>query len=101
MLGHQDGVLITSCSVDFGASGAPIFSFADGTAQIVSVVSAKAEVNGKGVSLGTDLAKPLAQLRAELERTDGVFQSIMPTTSRDSSDKRRGTGGAKFVKPKG
>ncbi len=101
VLGHQDGVLITSCSVDFGASGAPIFSFADGMAQIVSVVSAKAEVNGKGVSLGTDLAKPLAQLRAELERTDGVFQSIMPTTSRDSSDKRRSTGGAKFVKPKG
>lgn len=101
MLGMQDGVLITSCSVDFGASGAPIFSFVDGSAQIVSVVSAKAEIDGENVSLGTDLATPLAHLRAELEETDGVFQRVTPTVSRGTSGGGRSTGGAKFVKPEG
>ena len=53
VLARQEGVLVTTCSVDFGASGAPIFTFANGGPQIVSVVSAKAQVDGKAVSLGT------------------------------------------------
>lgn len=66
VLSRQEGVLVTSCSVDFGSSGAPIFIFNKGEAHIVSVVSAKAEVDGEQVSLGTALGAPLARLRAEL-----------------------------------
>lgn len=99
VLAHQEGVMVTSCSVDFGSSGAPIFSFSDGSAQIVSVVSAKAEIDGKKVSLGTELAAPLAFLQAELDRSDGVFKSITPTVTGDEAPDNRMSGGAKFIKP--
>ena len=56
VLGNQPGVVVLSCSVDFGSSGAPFFMVRDGVARVVSVVSAKAEVDGKKVALGTALA---------------------------------------------
>ncbi|KIC51749.1 trypsin-like serine protease [Tateyamaria sp. ANG-S1] len=92
VLAQQDGLLVTSCSVEFGSSGAPIFVIDKGRVQIVSVVSAKAEVEGKAVSLGTSLGAPLARLQAELvaQRDD-----ISP---RISGGMRRDTG-AKFIKP--
>lgn len=95
----KEGVLVTSCSVDFGASGAPIFSFAEGEAHIVSVVSAKAELSGQNVSLGTELGDPLDFLRAELERGAGFYVSAVPTASRVVVGDTRHNTGAKFVKP--
>lgn len=100
VLGLQEGVLVTSCAVDFGSSGAPIFTFSDGAARIVSVVSAKAEMSGKKVSLGTELGQPLEFLRAELERGEGFFDDAVPTASRITVGERSRNTGAKFVKPK-
>ena len=97
VLARQQGVLITSCTVDFGSSGAPIFSFRDGTPRIVSVVSAKAEVEGLPVSLGTQLETPLALLRAELAAGGGVFQDKGPRMNRITVGQTRDTG-AKFIK---
>jgi protease YdgD len=48
-------MLVISCTVDFGASGAPILSFVEGEPRVVSVVSAKAESMGRPVSLGADV----------------------------------------------
>jgi protease YdgD len=91
VLARQEGVLVTSCSVDFGSSGAPIFTFKDGEAHIVSVVSAKAEVDGEKVSLGTALGGPLARLRAEMVALKG--------SGRIQVDGARHDTGAKFIKP--
>lgn len=92
VLAQQDGLLVTSCAVEFGSSGAPIFVIDQGRAQIVSVVSAKAEVEGKAVSLGTSLGAPLARLQAELvAQRDDVSPRISGGTRRET--------GAKFVKP--
>lgn len=91
VLARQEGVLVTSCSVDFGASGAPIFTFRNGKPHIVSVVSAKAEVDGEKVSLGTALGAPLARLRAEMVASKG--------SSRFQADGERNDTGAKFIKP--
>jgi protease YdgD len=55
------------------------------------VVSAKAEVEGEKVSLGTALGAPLARLRAEL-----VAQK---EASRIQVDGVRNDTGAKFIKP--
>jgi protease YdgD len=96
ILGHQPGILVLTCSVDFGSSGAPIFSVRDGVARVVSVVSAKAEVDGKKVALGTALAAPLAKLLAELELDVGTF-TRRPGAVRVLSG--NATGGAKFIKP--
>ena len=99
VLARQEGVLVTSCSVDFGSSGAPIFTFENGSAQIVSVVSAKAQVEGKAVSLGTALGAPLAVLQAELVAGKGVFIEPGPSERRISADDMERRTGAKFVRP--
>ena len=91
VLARQKGMLVTSCSVDFGSSGSPIFTFKDGKAYIVSVVSAKAEVDGEKVSLGTALGAPLARLRAEMVALKG--------SDRIQVDGARHDTGAKFIKP--
>lgn len=96
VMARQQGVLVMSCDVDFGASGAPIFSFEGGQPRVVSVVSAMAEMDGRKVSLGTELEEPLAVLRAALAAGDGVFQPAGPAMVH--AGKRRDTG-AKFAKP--
>ena len=100
VLARQQGVLVMSCDIDFGSSGAPVFSFDGETARIVSVVSAKAEVDGAPVSLGTALAEPLARLRAELAAGRGTFgEGESPRVRRIIVGGARGETGAKFVKP--
>ena len=100
VMARQNGILIMSCDVNFGSSGAPIFRIdRDGKARIVSVVSAKAEVKGKPVSLGTALASPLARLMAELAA--GRHRFKVPGTSGETEVIANGREdiGAKFVKP--
>lgn len=99
VLGLQEGVLVTSCKIDFGSSGAPIFSFDGGAARIVSVVSAMAEISGEDVSLGTELAGSIEYLRAELARGAGFVDVNPPTVSRISVGEDRRDTGAKFVRP--
>ncbi len=96
---QQEGVLVTSCSVDFGSSGAPIFTVLNGKVHIVSVVSAKAEVDGAQVSLGTALDAPLAQLQADLLAGKGVYDASGPGRKRVLVGKDARDTGAKFVKP--
>ena len=96
----QMGVLVMTCDVDYGSSGAPVFSFDDaGKARIVSVVSGMAVVDGERVSLGTQLEEPLVLLRAELAAGEGVFSSAERPKTRRLTVGARGETGAKFVKP--
>ncbi len=90
IIGRQAGILVMSCNVDFGASGAPIFSFAGERPRIVSVVAAKAELQGQRVALGTALDESLELLQAELSQGRGMNASL------DNNTKNLG---AKFIKP--
>ena len=104
VLEEQAGVLVLSCSVDFGASGAPVFTIEGGVARIVSVVSAKAEVAGKPVALAVDLLKPLATLRAAFASKNSVRHDASPIGAAKRTlamvTARAGSGGgAKFLKP--
>lgn len=92
VLGRQDDALVLTCNVDFGSSGAPIFEVQGGMARIVSVVSAKAELDGEKVSLGTALDQALPVLRASLE-SGGLRAGSVAVLSGEVP------GGAKFVKP--
>ncbi|MDA7423226.1 trypsin-like serine peptidase [Thalassococcus lentus] len=95
VMSRQDGMLVMSCSVDFGASGSPVFTMdKDGTPRIVSVVSAKAAISGQPVSLGTALEGPLAILKVALETATDAGAGLEPM----AAGSRRETG-AKFVKP--
>lgn len=99
VMGQQEGVLIMSCSVDFGSSGAPIFSFGQDGVRIVSVVSAKAEVRGIKVALGTQLQEPLNRLKAQLAAGDGVFLHASPEVNRVTPGGVQRDTGAKFIRP--
>jgi V8-like Glu-specific endopeptidase len=96
VIARQQGVLVMSCDVDYGASGAPVFSFEEDEPRIVSVVSAMAEVDGRKVSLGTRLEQPLEDLKQALASGIGIYQDPAPVIS--SSNIRRDIG-AKFAKP--
>ena len=105
VLARQRGALVLSCEADFGSSGAPIFVEVDGAPQIVSVVSAKAEVRGRPISLGTNLEKPLSELRAILRTGGGMLAqaNLKAKTVRADEPKvrtiNRSDGGAKFLRP--
>lgn len=92
---QQVSVLVLSCSVDFGSSGAPIFVFRDDVARVVSVVSAKAEYEGHSVALGTALEVPLALLLDELQSVSSPFQRPDAAGGVAGS----ASGSAKFLKP--
>jgi len=98
VIARQEGVLVLSCEVDFGASGAPIFSFESGRPRVVSVISAMARVDGRKVSLGTQLEAPLRDLMQALDAGQGHFQPDAPRMS--EAGERRDTG-AKFARPGG
>lgn len=99
VLARRSGALVLSCEVDFGASGAPVFAMIDGVPKIVSVVSAKAEVNARPVSLGTVLEKPLKILMAQLRVLgDGDASGLPPIRRLLFTDERRESG-AKFLRP--
>lgn len=96
VLNQEEKLLVLSCNVDFGSSGAPIFSIRDGVARVVSVVSSKADYGGAEVALGTSLQGPLIALRATLAAESSPFQKVDPALRELES----GAGNtAKFVKP--
>lgn len=98
ILGLQDGVLIMDCDVNFGASGSPIFRMESGVPRLVSVVSAMGELEGQKISLGMDLAEPIAILRLALEEGRGLF-ATPPTSARIIRPGERNDTGALFVRP--
>lgn len=95
VLTRRPDMMVLSCNIDFGSSGAPVFTLRDGVARVVSVVSAKAELDGNKVALAVPLEKPLADLQAEMAAGTDVIRTPTPGVRIISG----GAGGAKFVKP--
>lgn len=95
VMARQQGVFVLSCDVDFGSSGAPVFQMISGRPQIVSVVAAKAELDGRQVAIGTELNGPLQLLQAELTEPRRI------KVNRISAGSDRARLGAKFVSANG
>jgi|SRR5690606_9682427 V8-like Glu-specific endopeptidase len=98
VLGRQPGILVLTCSVDFGSSGAPIFAMEGGEPRIVSVVSAKAELDGQAVALGTQMEGPISELRAAFAAEESPFRKVAPGFG-IAGTQTTAAGGAKFLKP--
>jgi len=63
VLAKRHTTLVTSCRVDFGASGAPILEVVPGRVpKLVSVISSKAAMGNRRVSIGTALDSSLWRL---------------------------------------
>ncbi len=94
VLGRKPGLMVLDCAVEFGASGAPVVVADQTGVSIVSVISAKAEMDGTPVSLAVPLAgtpeSPLARLRADMAAAEPGTGGVRVLSS--------GTGGAKFLR---
>ena len=103
VLGEEAGVMVMSCEIDFGSSGAPVFAIANGIASIVSVVSAKAEMDGSDVALGAALGiGPSGQIETLITALAGrgaVFRNPAPGQVRIVAPGERVETGARFVRP--
>ncbi|WP_395003461.1 trypsin-like serine peptidase [Cypionkella sp.] len=89
-------VLVMSCDIDFGSSGAPVFAMQNGVPVIVSVISAKAEAKGEKVALGAVLQTPLQVVRAALAEAEAPVIAAGKHITILSGGKANG---AKFLKP--
>ncbi len=100
VLGRPAGTLVMSCDVDFGSSGAPVFKMVEGEAKIVSVISAKGEINGRPVSLGARLGQNLLELQVALEKGQPA-QSVAkkPAIRKAPESIPTASDGAKFLRP--
>ena len=96
VLARPAGTLIMSCDVDYGSSGAPVFTIEDGKAKIVSVISAKGQIGGTPASLGPRLDRELPELQALL--ADAATTTVTAEAPRIRKPARSG-GGAKFLRP--
>ena len=103
VLDRRGALLVVSCAVDFGASGAPIFQIDGGVPRVVSVISSKAEYGGRAVALGTPLQAPLLVLKAALSAARGGARPNMDPVADPGANPVAGRGGAdtvaKFVRP--
>ncbi len=96
VLATRHDVLVLSCNVDFGSSGSPVFSIRDGVARVISVVSAKAEVEGRKVALAAPLEATLVELQAALAAENPPRMGAQGVKLLSGG---AASGGAKFVKP--
>ncbi|SMX45465.1 trypsin-like serine peptidase [Actibacterium lipolyticum] len=99
VLGRSGSILMLSCDVNFGASGAPIFSFDEGAPRIVSVISSKASSGNKPIALGTAVEKPLAVLQKRLANGEYIVSQSRPSIRQFGQGSARSQVGAKFVRP--
>ena len=68
VLDRDDRILVLSCSVDFGASGAPVFVRTATGLQIVSVISAMSYWNDRPIALAVTVESGLEFLKREFNR---------------------------------
>jgi V8-like Glu-specific endopeptidase len=102
VLRKRAGVAVLSCSVDFGASGAPIFRLGEGGPAIVSVVSAKGTSEGEQVALASAFGAAFDELMARYETAPGRVPSrgLVQVGAGEGARGAAAAGGtAKFLKP--
>lgn len=92
VLTRDADVMVLSCEVDFGASGAPIFMTVGNERRIVSVISAKAEWQNQPVALAAVLEGELAVLVAAFRQTVPVDGLTVGQATGEGT-------GARFVRP--
>lgn len=99
VLGRRDGLIVFSCDVTFGSSGAPVFDMSGNRARIVSTISSVGHYNGQKVSFGMELPALVSDLYTAFRTGQGVLPvtSITPRRLQVGSGTRSGS--AKFVRP--
>jgi protease YdgD len=88
VLAHKQGVMVTSCSIDSGSSGAPVFVRGEGDtiSGLVAIIAAKAKLNGKPIALATPIEPNLPGLRDEMakERNRNMLSLFIPAMAQSA-----------------
>ncbi|MBT0959369.1 trypsin-like serine protease [Alphaproteobacteria bacterium KMM 3653] len=100
VLERHGGVAMLNCDVNYGSSGAPVFAIIGGQPHIVSVVSAKAAVEGRKVALSSELQRSLHQLKMALADVEsGILNRGLASGGTFTNGDRKSSLGAKFIRP--
>ncbi len=100
ILARRSGTLVLTCDVDYGSSGAPVFTVdEDGLPRIVSVIAAKAMISGRQVALGTSLEKPLQDLMALMVHAETAEPSAGTGVKVLRLGAQSSDGGPRFLRP--
>ena len=106
LLARRGKMLIFDCDIDFGSSGAPVFRAGEAGPEIVSVISAKAQMGGQKVAVGPSVQEDLPILYRLLDEGRGTYAGQPAPTAALPPVRRFGSGsarenGAKFIRPGG
>jgi V8-like Glu-specific endopeptidase len=93
VMGTEGRLAVLDCPVEFGASGAPVFRETAYGLEVVSVISAKAEMDGRPIAIAVPLEGVLADLTA---RITAEGRAGAPLVRRIGGG--MGAGGAKFLR---
>lgn len=100
VLDTHSSTMVLSCDVNFGSSGAPVFSMATGTPQIVGVVTAKATVGSRNVAISAIAVDGYGMLEATLAARASERINALPGQATIIAPGERNDGiGAKFIRP--
>jgi protease YdgD len=80
VLDEAPAISVLSCAVEFGASGAPVFDISGVRPVIVSVISAKAELDDEPVALAVEVDVILPALMAEIDAQLGGAAKVEGVT---------------------
>lgn len=97
--GRRDGVIVFSCDVYFGSSGAPVFDMSGDRARIVSIISGGSMGDGEDISVGMELPALVNDLYTAFRTGEGVLPAKSVTARRLQAGSGARSGGAKFVRP--
>lgn len=95
VLGTQGRIAVLDCPVEFGASGAPVFRKTEYGMEVVSVISAKAEMDGKPIAIAVPLEGVLGDLKARINLS---VRSTAGVRTLSGGHVGTAAGGAKFLK---
>lgn len=90
---------VTSCDVDFGSSGAPVFVLEKGEPRVMSVVSAKAEWNDRKVALAVGVEDHLNEMKIELASRASTVSAAKKSGKKLGFSSGLQPSGARFLKP--
>ena len=100
VLEKEADLYVTSCDVDFGASGAPVFVVEKGVAKVMSVVSAKAEWKEQKVALAVGVEDHLNEMKLVLgSRLNNASPAARAPQKKLIFSSGLQPSGARFLKP--
>lgn len=99
ILAQRGAVRSLSCNVVSGSSGSPVLRIVDGRAEVIAVMSARAEVNGEQISLAVVLDDQLSTLLDQRSRQGAFATPGGSLTFIGPGNDGRDRIGARFIRP--